>query len=139
MVIDNMVGFLAHFFNNTTSSDFKQSVVCLRGGERGTCFGPPFLGAPLRCYAHKFSLFLVKNVLFTHIMCYKADHKQVLYFQRAPYRNCNVQVLYFQRVPNSNWNFKVICFQKGPQQPLKCVCTMLLNFIEGAPKRNRSV
>jgi len=38
-------------------------VVCLRGGERGTCLGPPFLGTPLRCYAHKFSLILVKNLL----------------------------------------------------------------------------
>jgi len=79
------------------------SVVCLRGGERGTCLGPPlFGGPPLRYYAHKFSLFLVKNVLFTHIICYKADHKQVFCFQRAPYRNCNVQVLCFQRGPNSN-------------------------------------
>jgi len=26
----------------------------------------------------------VKNVLFAHIMCYKEDRKQVLWFQRAP-------------------------------------------------------
>jgi len=52
------------------------AVVCLRGGERGTCLGPPFLGAPLlRYYACKFSLVLMKNLLFTHIMYYKADHK----------------------------------------------------------------
>jgi len=56
----------------------------------------------LRYYAHKFSLFLVKDVLFTHIICYKADHKQVFCFQRPPYRNCNVQVLCFKRDPNSN-------------------------------------
>jgi len=61
-------------------------VVCLRGGERGTCLGPPLFGVPpLRYYAHKFSLFLVKDVLFTHVMCYKANHKQVFCFQRAPY------------------------------------------------------
>jgi len=30
----------------------QQPVVCLRGGERGTCLGPPlFGGPPLRCYA----------------------------------------------------------------------------------------
>jgi len=28
-------------------------VVCLRGGEKGICLGPPFFGGPpLRCYAH---------------------------------------------------------------------------------------
>jgi len=53
----------------------RDPVVCLRGGERGTCLGSPFLGAPLRCYARKFSLVLMKNVLSTHIMYYKADHK----------------------------------------------------------------
>jgi len=30
--------------------------------------------APLRCYARKFSLFLMKNLIFTHIMYYRADH-----------------------------------------------------------------
>ena len=60
-------------------------VVCLRGGERGTCLGYPlFGGPPLRYYAHKLSLFLVKDVLFTHVMCYKANHKEVFCFQRAP-------------------------------------------------------
>ena len=60
-------------------------VVCLRGGERGTCLGPPlFGGPPLRYYAHKFSLFFVKDVLFTHVMCYKANHKQVFCFQTGP-------------------------------------------------------
>jgi len=53
-------------------------------------------------------------------MCYKADHKQVLYFQRAP---------------NSNCNLKILCFQMGPQQLQKCVSTLFLNFIQAAPKR----
>ena len=71
---------------------------------------PPLFWGPLvRYYAHKFSLFLVKDVLFTHVMCYKANHKQVFCFQRAPYRNCNVQVLCFQRGRNSNWNMYVLC------------------------------
>ena len=100
------------------------TVVCLREASEALASDPPFLGAPFRWYAHKFFLFLVKNLLFTHIMCYKTDHKQVLYFQGAPFRNCNVQVL---------------CFQRGPQKPLKCVSTLLLNFIERAPKRNCSV
>ena len=38
-----------------------------------------------------------------------------------------------------NYNVQVLCFQRGPQQQLKCACTLLLNFIEGAPKRNCSV
>ena len=63
---------------------------------------PLFGGSPLRYYAHKFSLFLVKDVLFTHVMCYKANHKQVFRFQRPPYRNCNVQVPCLKRGPNSN-------------------------------------
>jgi len=36
---------------------------------------PPFSGPPLRCYARTFFLILMKNLLFTHIMYYKADHK----------------------------------------------------------------
>ena len=92
-------------------------VVCLRGGERGTCLGPPFFGAPLKCYTHKFSLLLVKNLSSTHP---KADQKYSA-FKGPPCRNCNV---------------KVLCFQRAPQLPLKCVSTLLLNFIEGAPKRN---
>ena len=40
-----------------------QTVVCLRGGERGTCLGPSLLGGtPLRSYARKFYLFLRKNL-----------------------------------------------------------------------------
>jgi len=42
----------------------------------------------------------------------------------------------FKGAPNSDCNLKVICFQRGPQPPLKCVSTLLSNFIEGAPKRN---
>ena len=30
---------------------------------------------PLKCYARTFSLFLVKNLLSTHVIYYKADHK----------------------------------------------------------------
>jgi len=53
-----------------------QPVVCLRGGERGTCLGLPLSGGPpLTCYVCKFSLFLMKNLSFTHIMYYKANHK----------------------------------------------------------------
>jgi len=36
---------------------------------------PLFGGPPLRCYERKFSLVMMKNLLFTHIMYYKADHK----------------------------------------------------------------
>jgi len=72
---------------------------------------PLFGGPPLRCHARKFSLVLMKNVLFTHIMCYKADHKYVLCFQRgAPCRNCTVQVL---------------CFESGSQQQLQFEGTLL--------------
>jgi len=46
-------------------------------GRRARHFprAPPFWGPPLRCYVRKFSLVLMKNLLFTHIMYYKADHK----------------------------------------------------------------
>ena len=36
---------------------------------------PPFWGSHLRCYTRKFSLLLMKNLLFTHIMYYKTDHQ----------------------------------------------------------------
>jgi len=92
------------------------SVVCLRGGKRGTCLGPP-----LRCYAHKFFLFLVKNALFTHIMCYKAGHKQVLCFQSGPHQKLECAGILLSR---------------GPQTPPKCasLSTLLSNFIAGSLK-----
>ena len=81
----------------------------------------------------------MKNLLFTHIMYYKANHKLVLCFQRAPYRNCNVQVPCFQRGPQQQLQFEGVCFHRGPQQQLKCVSTLLLNFIEGASKKLQCV
>jgi len=89
-------------------------VVCLRGGKRGTCLSPP-----LRCYAHKFSLFLVKNLLSAHIVCYKADHKQVLCFQRSPYKSFSVQVRCFQRVPQQQLQFEGNLLSKRPQTATK--------------------
>ena len=65
------------------------------------------------CYARKFSLFLVKNLLSTHIIYYKADHKQALCFQRAPYRNFYVQVLCFQRGPQQQLEFQGNLLSKG--------------------------
>ena len=53
-------------------------------------WAPLFGGPPLRCYACKYSLFLMKNLLFTHMMYYKADHKKYSAFKGAPYRNRNV-------------------------------------------------
>jgi len=49
-------------------------------------------------------------------MCYKADHKQVLYFafKGSPYRNCNVQVLCFQRGPQQQLQFEGNLLSKGP-------------------------
>jgi len=50
-------------------------VVCLRGTARGTCLRPPFLLNPLEVLRAYIALFLVKNLVSTHTMCYKADHK----------------------------------------------------------------
>jgi len=64
---------------------------------------PHFRGSPWTCFVHKFSSFLVKTVLSTHIIYSEADHKHIRCFQKAPSSNCNVQVL---------------CFESGPQQTL---------------------
>jgi len=71
--------------------------------------------------------------------CYKADHKEVLCFQRAPKETVMCRYFAFKGAPNSNCNLKVICFQRGAHQLLKYVSTLLLNFTEGAPKRNWNV
>jgi len=108
------------------------AVVCLRGGERGTCLGPPLMGAPLSCYTRKFSLFSMKNFLFSHIMYYQADHRYVpLLSKGPPTETVMCRDFAFKGAPNSNCNLRVICFQRGSQQPLKCVSTLLLNFVEG--------
>jgi len=79
-----MIGL--HNFKNTESWEDKAgTVVCLRGGERGTCFGPPiFGGPPFKFYVRKFSLFLMKN-FFSLINCTK---KQIIHeysaFKGAP-------------------------------------------------------
>ena len=49
--------------------------VCLRGGERGTCLGPSVLCPPSTCFARKLLIFMVKNVLSTHIISSEADQK----------------------------------------------------------------
>jgi len=97
---------------------------------------PLFWGPPLRYYVHKFSLFLVKDILFTHVMCYKANHQQVFCFQRAPYRNCNVQVLCFQRSPQQQFSRVSALLSKEP--PTVTVICKYLAFT-GAPNSNCNV
>jgi len=60
--------------------DCVHPVVCLRGGERGPCLGPPFFGAPLRCYTHKFSLLLVKKLIIHS----SQRRSKLLCFHRPP-------------------------------------------------------
>jgi len=50
-----------------------------------------------------------------------------------------MQVLSFQRGPQEHLQFEGDLLAKKPQQPLKYVSTLLLNFIEGPPKRNCNV
>jgi len=57
--------------------------------------------------------------LGTHVMCCKADHKQVLYFQRA----------FLQKLLYAG-----TLLSRRPQQPVKCESTLLLNLIEGPLK-----
>jgi len=96
---------------------------------------PPFGGPPLRCYTHKFSLFLMKILLFTHIMYYKKDHKQAPCFQRGPQQQFQCSSTLLSQGPQQQLQFEGTLLSKGPQQPLKCVTTLLLNFIEGALKK----
>jgi len=87
--------------------------------------GPPFLGPPFRSYAHKCSLFFMKNLLFILIMCYKVDHYQVICFQRdtsetvmcrylalegAPKATEMCKYLALKGAPNSNCNIEFLVF-----------------------------
>jgi len=65
---------------NSRATWSSYSVVCLRGGKRGTCLAPP----PFRCYAHKFSLLLVKNLLS---LIPKQTITKYSAFKAPPYRN----------------------------------------------------
>jgi len=47
-----------------------------------------------------------------------------------------MQALFFQRGPQEQLQFEGDLLAKRLQQTLKCVSTLLLSFIEGAPKRN---
>jgi len=88
------------------------TVVCLREGKRGTCLGPLLLGVPSRYFAHKYSSFLVKNLLSAHIIFSESHHDSVLCLQRSPQEQ-------LQSVS------RLLCFQRAPQQQLKCVGTLL--------------
>jgi len=67
---------------------------------------------------------MVKNALFTHIMCYKADHKQVLCFQKGPLQKLKCAgILLSKGPPNATEICKYSAFK------LHC----------RAPKRNCSV
>jgi len=58
----------------------------------------------------------MKNLLFIHMMCYKADHQQILCFQRPPFRNCNVQVL-SKRLPKTTEMCKYSAFKLHSRGP----------------------
>jgi len=66
---------------------------------------------PLRCYAHKFSLFLVKTLLSTHTMCYEADHKRVLCFQRSPTKAVVCKYFAFKGPPTATEMCKYVAFK----------------------------
>ena len=96
-------------------------MICLRGGKGATCLGLLFGG--LEALRAEILLFFMKNLLFTHIMYYKADHKQVLCFQRGLLQKLECAGTLPSKDRDSNCSLKVIVFQKGPQQPVKCVST----------------
>jgi len=85
-----------------------------------------------------FPIFSEKSIIHSYsLMYYKADHVSALLSRTTPTQTVMCRHFAFKRTPNSNCNLKVICFQREPnKQPLKCVSTLLLNFIEGIPKRN---
>jgi len=86
----------------------KTLLCCIEGIPSGLFKGrrarhlrrPPFLGAPLKCYTNKFSLFLVKNLLSTHIMCYKADRK----FKVPPTETAMCRYFAYKGATNRNYN-----------------------------------
>jgi len=89
-------------------------------GRRAWHLPPPTPFPPLRCSERRFSLFLVKK--FTHIMCHKADHKQVLCFQRLHYGGPCLSSVFSIFMYNFIFNFilKVI---------FKIVFNFIFNFV----------
>ena len=126
--------FYPHFSFNLEVAMFL-AVVCFKGSRAKHLPRPPFLG-PTRCYAHKFSLFLMKNVSSTHIMCDKADQKQLFCIQRPPNRNCYMQVLCFQRGPKQQLQFEGNLFSKGPPTAIEmCKCSAFKLHWRGPSKK----
>jgi len=60
----------------------------------------------------------MKNLLFTHTMCYKADHQEVLCFQRGPLQKLQCAgTLLSQGPPTATEMYKYSAFKlhwRGP-------------------------
>jgi len=83
---------------------------------------------PLKCVS-TLLLNFTGGALKEYVMCKYLPSKE------PPTETVMFRYFAFKEAPKSNCNLKVICLQRGPQQSLKYVSTLLLNFIEGDPKR----
>jgi len=110
-------------------------VICLRGGERGTCLGPPLFGGPPRGVSRvNLPYFLAKKlIIHSYNILQSRTQENLLLSKGPPTETVMFRCFAFKGAPTET-ALKVICFQRGPQQLLKCVSTLLLKFIEGAPK-----
>jgi len=70
-------------------------------------------------------------------MYYKADHKYIsILLSKVPEQKLQCAGILLSNGPQQQRQFECL---KVKKQPLKCVSTLLLNFIQGAPKRKCNV
>jgi len=88
---------------------------------------PLSLGAPSRYFARKYSSFLMKNWLFSHITLSESHRNSVLCLERGPEEQlqCVSRPLCFQRRPQQQLQCAGTLLHKGVQQQLPCVSTLL--------------
>ena len=88
---------------------------------------PTLSRAPSRYFARKYSLFLVKNLLSTHIIFSEPHHNSVLCLQRVPEEQlrCISRLLCFQQRRQQQLSCAGTLCYKGAQQQLPCVSRLL--------------
>jgi len=90
-----------------------QTVVCLRGGERGTCLGPPiFWGPPWGVTLINFPYFWWKTY-YPLKHCAAKQIKSKYSFKGTPSETVTCRYFAFKEVPKNNCNLKVICLHRA--------------------------
>jgi len=116
-----------------------QTVVCLRGGERGTCLGHPLFGSPLEVLrAQIFRFFDAKLTIHSYNVLKSRSQVSTL-LSKGPLQKLYCADTLLSKGPQQHLQFEGNLRSKGPPTATEMCKYSTLNFTKGEPKRNCNV